>query len=54
MLVQIPGSAPLKLSLPFGVDANLGSAALIDGGKRLLLQLPFKAYTSFLDEVRFL
>ena len=49
--MEVPGHAPLKLSLPFAVDANLGKAEIIDAGKSLHLLLPFKPYRSFIEEV---
>lgn len=49
--MKVPGYAALKLSLPFAVDANLGKAELMDEGRQLLLQLPFKPYRSFIEEV---
>ncbi|CAL8472031.1 g11573 [Coccomyxa elongata] len=50
--VQFPGHAPLNLSLPFAVDANLGKAETMDGGRNLLLLLPFKPYRSFIEEMK--
>ncbi|BDA47531.1 probable PIH1 domain-containing protein 1 at N-terminal half [Coccomyxa sp. Obi] len=52
VIVKVPGYAPLKLSLPFAVDANLGKAEITDGGKNLLLLLPFKPYRSFIEEMK--
>ncbi|EIE23612.1 hypothetical protein COCSUDRAFT_41800 [Coccomyxa subellipsoidea C-169] len=52
VIVQVPGAAPLELRLPFGVDANLGTACVEDEGKRLSLRLPFKPYRSFVNEGR--
>lgn len=50
--VHVPGHAELRVSLPFGVDARLGTASTSEDGWRLLLRLPFKSYRSFIDEVR--
>ena len=59
--VQAPGCAPLELRLPFAVSAAGGTAELQaaaggggsgKGGSQLVLRLPYRPFSSVLEELR--
>lgn len=47
VFVEIHGSPALQIDLPFGVDARQGKARLLDPEQKLVLDLPYKSYSSF-------
>lgn len=53
-MVQVFASAPgygqLTMTLPFGVDAGKASAELEDDNAKLLLRMPYKPYSSCVEE----
>ena len=45
--IELSGRPDLHIQLPFGVDAGMGRAQMLDGGQTLNLMMPFKSYRSF-------
>ena len=45
--IELYGRPDLHIHLPFGVDAGMGRAQLLDKGPTLKLMMPCKSYRSF-------
>ena len=45
--IELSGRPDLHIHLPFGVDAGMGTAQVLDKGQTLKLMMPYKSYRSF-------
>ncbi|CAK0783248.1 hypothetical protein CVIRNUC_006447 [Coccomyxa viridis] len=48
--IELSGRPDLLIQLPFGVDAGMGRAQLLDKERILNLRMPFKSYRSFTQD----